>query len=244
MTRLAKSVRRWLILAVIAMVGLVATGCGSSESSDDADTRVVTVTGSGEVRGAPDTLRADIGVQASGPDVSSAIDRTNASATKVIDALKAQGVDAKDIQTQEMSISPQHTNPMPGQTSTIGGYEATNTVRVIVRDLPKASQVLDAAIKAGGNDTRLGGISFAIEDDSKLVEDARARAFADAKARAEQYAKLAGDELGGVVSIEESVTGQQGPMLRDEMVAKAAPPIEPGQQTVRVQVSAKWRLTS
>lgn len=237
---------RWPLVAVIAAAAALLTACGGDGGSGDPDSRVVTVAGSGEVRGTPDTLRANIGVQATGPDVSSAIDAVNASAKKVSDAVKDQGVESKDIQTQEMSISPEYVTPAPGQTSSIGGYQASNTVRVTIRDLKKASQVLDAAIKAGGDNTRLNGVSFAIEDDSKLISDARDRAFADAKGRAEQYAKLADDKLGSVVSIDENVSGQQTPYLSDERLTKSPAPtqIEPGEQTVRVNVTVKWRLKS
>ncbi|MFT4088044.1 MAG: SIMPL domain-containing protein [Gordonia sp. (in: high G+C Gram-positive bacteria)] len=229
-------------IALLAVCAMALPACGDDPGSGDPDTRVVTVTGSGEVRGAPDTLSALIGVEASGPDVSSAISAVNDAAKRVTDAVKKQGVESKDIQTQEMSISPQYTGPAPGQVSSVGAYQASNTVRIVVRDLPNASKVLDAAIKAGGDKTRLNGVSFAIEDDSKLVSDARDRAFSDAKSRAEQYAKLADDSLGGVVSIDENVTGQQTPYTH-EMTAKAVPvQIEPGEQTVRVQVTVKWRL--
>ena len=239
--RVKTGVVRWPLIAVLAAVALLVAACGDDGGSGDPDTRVVTVAGTGDVRGAPDTLRANIGVEAEGPDVSSAISAVNTAAARVSEALQEEGVEEKDIQTQEMSISARRTSPEPGQTSAIGGYQARNTVRVIVRDLPKASAVLDAAIKAGGDQTRLNGVSFAIEDDSKLVSDARERAFADAKGKAEQYAALAGDQLGGVVSIEENVTGQQTPFSREQLDAAPAV-IEPGEQTIRVNVSVKWRL--
>ncbi|MFT3663326.1 MAG: SIMPL domain-containing protein [Gordonia sp. (in: high G+C Gram-positive bacteria)] len=214
--RIRNPIGRWPMIVVLAAVAMLAAACGS-DGAGDPDTRVVTVAGTGDVQGAPDTLRADLGVEAEGSDVSSAIGAVNAAARRVSNALRAAGVDGADIQTQEMSISPRYTGPREGEVSRVGGYQAVNTVRVVVRDLPKASSVLDAAIEAGGDQTRLGGISFAIEDDSTLVSDARKRAFDDARARAEQYASLSGDELGDVVSIEENVSGQQTPFRKEQL---------------------------
>ena len=236
-------VRVGAALTGMVLAAGVLTACGSGDGQS-ADSRVVTVTGAGEVRGAPDTLRATIGVEATGPDVSSAIDQVNARAAKVTDAVKAAGVATEDIQTQQLSITPSYTSPAPGQVSTVGAYQASNTIRVIIRDLPAASKVLDDAVAAGGDQVRLQGLTFSITDDAALISDARERAFADARSSAEQYAKLSDDSLGDVVSIDEGITGGDAPVALDSRSPAAeSMVIEPGEQTVRVQVTVKWRLT-
>ncbi|GGF92271.1 hypothetical protein GCM10007304_02750 [Rhodococcoides trifolii] len=203
----------------------------------------MSVNGLGEVQGTPDTLTTQIGVEAVATDVTAAIEQANTAVTSVTDAIVAAGVDRSDVQTQQVSIDPQYSGGFSGDTSEISGYRATNTLRVTVRDLSKASSVLGDATTAGGNATRVSGVSFRIDDNSALVADARSRAFADARDRAEQYATLSGGELGGVLSITENITGQEQPMtLSDRSSASSAVPIEPGQQTVGVSVAVEWAL--
>lgn len=229
-----RRIRITAICAAAAGVVLVLTGCGSSDSDTSRD---VTVVGSGEVRGAPDILNADLGAQVNAADVSAAVDGVNAKAKAMIDAMVTAGVDRKDIQTSELSVYPEY-GP---EGRTITGYRATNSVHVVVRDLTKASAVLDAAVKAGGNDTRISNVSFDLEDNSKLLNDARARAFEDAKSRAQQYADLSGLKLGDVETITENSGGGNTPLYKESAPA-ADFALEPGQQTVSFTVQVTWNL--
>jgi len=223
-------------VAALAGTAALLSGCGSSSSPDPH--RVVTVIGSGQVQGAPDTLNSDLGVEVIAPDVSTAISTANTQAKAVIDAMVAAGARREDIRTTDVSVQPQY-----GTDQTITGYRAGNTVHLVVRDLPKASAILGAATQAGGNDTRVNSVSFALDDDSKLLADARARAFADAKARAEQYAVLSGLKLGSVKTINETSSGANtpSPKARDQLAAPDIP-LEPGTQTVAFTVTVKWEL--
>ncbi|GAC66238.1 SIMPL domain-containing protein [Gordonia soli] len=238
---------RRLALAAGAVAALLlgVTACGDDGDSGDKP-RTVTVVGSGEVTGTPDTLRADIGVEATGSDVSSALNAANTEVGKITDAVVAAGVDRKDVQTQQVSLNPQYTGTSPGGAPQISGYQATNTVRVTIRDIPKASNVLAKAADAGGDDTRISNVSFAIDDDSDLLEQARKAAFDDARGRAEQYAGLAGDSLGKVITINETTSGQDQPaaqtLQRDSSAASSPVPIEPGEQTLRFTVTVTYGL--
>ena len=109
-------------------------------------------------------------------------------------------VDRKDISTSSVSLQPQY-GP---DSSAITGYRASNSLAVKIRNLGSASQTLALIVSAGGDATRINSVDYSIDDDSQLVKDARARAFDDAKARAEQYAQLSGLELGKVISISEA----------------------------------------
>lgn len=218
----------------------VLTGCGGSGSDDEHE---VSVVGTGEVRGAPDILNADLGIEVTGPDVSSATDAANAKAQAMINAITAAGVKKEDVRTSELSIRPEYANPgAAGGANTISGYQVTNSVRVVVRDLESGSKVLNDAVAAGGNDARLSNVSYAIDDDSKLLADARARAFENAKDRAQQYASLAGMKLGKVRNISESHSGSSEPRAMKSDAAAAPMALEPGTQTVSFTVSAKWDL--
>ena len=237
----ARKIPAAIALAGAATFALLVSGCSSSSDSP----KEVTVVGNGEVRGAPDILNANVGIEATAPDVSGAVNAANERARSMIDAITGAGVAKEDVQTSELSIQPEYANPGPtGGASTISGYRATNSLRIVIRDLSKASDILDKAIAAGGDSARLNGVSFDISDDSKLVADARARAFNDAKARAEQYAQLSGLSLDSVVTINESSGGSQAPQPGTLSTDRAAAsvPIEPGQQTLSFQVTVKWEL--
>ncbi|MFE9579036.1 SIMPL domain-containing protein [Nocardia sp. NPDC006044] len=231
---------RWpAAAAALAATAALATGCGSSDAGPE---REVTVVGSGQVRGAPDILNADIGVEVTADNVSAAISRANDRAKAMTDAIIGAGATREDVRTTDVSIQPQYAGGQDGG-NTVVGYRAGNSVRVVVRDLSKASGVLDSAIKAGGNETRLRSVSFAIDDNSQLLADARARAFADAKARAEQYAVLAGVRLTKVMTITEANSrDDDGAKLSGRDSAAQSVPLEPGTQTVTFTVKVTWGL--
>ncbi|KQR97425.1 hypothetical protein ASG12_15950 [Williamsia sp. Leaf354] len=241
-----RSFRRVVVGATAVLALGLTAGCGSdspASTSPSDGPPAVSVSGTGEVEGAPDTLTAQIGVETQAGDVTAAIEASNAAITTVTNAVVSAGVNRADVQTQQVSITPQYSGALPGGTNTISGYQATNTLRVTVRDLSKASTVLGDAVSAGGNAARLSGVSFRVDDNSKLLSDARSRAFADAKKRAEEYAKLSGSDLGKVLSISENVSGQESPTADSSRSAQSlAVPIEPGQQTVSVSVNVKWAL--
>ncbi|BBX20860.1 SIMPL domain-containing protein [Mycolicibacter terrae] len=246
-THPARKVHRWsTTLALAGLVGVAVAGCDAVPSGGGADQpRQVTVIGSGEVQGVPDTLTTEAGIEFIAGDVTNAMNQTSERQQAVIDALVEAGVDRKDISTTQVSLQPQYGNAEPGGSANITGYRAGNTIRVKV-ERDSASQVLAVIVRAGGDATRINGVSYSIEDDSQLVRDARERAFNDAKDRAEQYAHLSGLRLGQVISISE-VAGGAPPQTSVGMpmprAMAAPPPVEPGQQTVSFSVTAVWELT-
>ncbi|BBY33237.1 hypothetical protein BST33_11100 [Mycolicibacter minnesotensis] len=234
--------RQSMTLALAGMSALALAGCDSAPHVPDLP-RQVTVVGTGEVQGVPDTLTTEAGIEFLAGDVTSAMNQTSERQQAVIDALVDAGVDRKDISTTQVSLQPQYGNPDNSGSSTITGYRAGNTIRVKV-ERDSASQVLAVIVRAGGDATRINGVSYSIEDDSALVRGARERAFNDAKDRAEQYAQLSGLHLGQVISISE-VAGETPPMPvgMPMRAMAAAPPVEPGQQTVSFTVTAVWELS-
>ncbi|HME48637.1 SIMPL domain-containing protein, partial [Mycobacterium sp.] len=157
----------------------------------------------------------------------------------VINALVSAGVDRKDISTTQVSLQPQY-GP---DSSAIVGYRAGNSIAVKIRELDSASNSLALIVTTGGDATRINSVNYSIDDDSQLVKDARARAFQDAKDRAQQYAQLSGLELGKVIAISESA-GPTPPTPLSMTRAAAIPvPLEPGQQTVGFPVTVVWELT-
>lgn len=239
---IAGNAKSWALGVVAAsLVAVSATACdttaGPAAGAHDG-ARQVTVVGSGQVQGVPDTLTADVAMEFTAPDVSGALNQSSQRQQAVIDALVGSGIDRKDISTTQVSVQPQFTD------NTISGYRSSNAVKVKIRDTAKASQTLALIASTGGDATRINSVDYSITDDSGLVRDARARAFDDAKNRAEQYAGLSGLHLGKVISISEQPGGSTPPPPTPmPRAAMQAVPLEPGQQTVDFSVTVIWELT-
>lgn len=230
--------------AVIVMAAVVSCDSASPEPVAE-HPRQVTVVGNGQVQGVPDTLTADVSVEFTATDVTTAMNQTNDRQKAVISALVAGGIDAKDISTTQVSVQPQY--DVSSTNSVIVGYEASNSIRVKMRKLDQASQALATIVTAGGNAARINSVSYSIEDDSKLMSDARARAFHDAEDRARQYAGLSGLTLGKVMSISEAAGSTPPPAapmpMRGGVAAASEVPLQPGEQTVSFAVTAVWELS-
>src|SRR5271170_4373689 len=227
------------IALALGLTIAVSSGCDSHSERVGDNPRQVTVVGSGHVQGVPDTLTADVGIEFTAPDVTGAMNQTNDRQQAVINALAGAGVDRKDISTTEVRLQPQYDS----SGGTITGYRADNSIRVKIHPADSASHVLAVIVGTGGDATRINSVSYSIADDSQLVKDARARAFRDAKDRAEQYAQLSGLGLGKILSISEASGGAAtAPPAPPRSGMQAAVPLEPGQQTVSFSVTVVWQL--
>jgi len=199
-----------------------------------------------KVAGTPDTLRLDASVVATAPSVSAALASANRSASAVQNSLLDNGVQKKDLQTSGLSIQPEYdytNNAAPR----LKGYQVSESISAKLRNLGKAGDAIGKAVVAGGKAIRVNGISLDLEDTGALVSSARDQAFANAKAKAEQYAKAAGRSLGDVVSIAEDVTtptpiampyAAAGALALD----KSSVPIQPGSQDVSVSVTVLFAM--
>lgn len=227
--------------AALVTAGVAATVLSGCDSAPPVQTnpRQVTVVGSGQVQGAPDTVTADVGIEVVAPDVTSAMNQVNERQQAVIEALNGRGLDSKDISTTTVNVAPQY-----GENAAITGYRASNTIAVTIRELDAAPGALSTVVDVGGNAARINSVSYSIQDDSRLLSDARAKAFEDARNRARQYAELSGLSLGRVISISEAPESnppRRMPAAPEAMAADV--PLQPGQQTVSFSVTAVWELT-
>jgi hypothetical protein len=206
--------------------------------------RGIVVTGEGEAEAPPDRARFDVGVEVRRPTVAEAREEAARVQGRVIEALRGAGVTDEDVQTSQLSIRPEYEHTQTGRN--LLGYTARNTVEVRVTDLERLSRTVDAAVRAGGDAVRLRGIRFELSDPSALRAEARREAMDEARATAEQLARLAGVELGPPLAIEETgaPTGGPRPMMMEARTAEQAPetPIEPGVSRVRVQLRARWAI--
>jgi uncharacterized protein YggE len=240
----SRFVRIFSALAAAGMAIAALSGCDkhTPTPTPGANPRQVTVLGSGHVQGVPDTLTADVGIEFTAPDVTTAMNQTNDRQQAVINALVNAGMDRKNISTTQVNLQPQYSNPGSSSNNTITGYRATNGIEIKIHPTDTASQMLALVVSTGGDATRITSVSYSIADDSQLVKDARARAFQDAKNRADQYAQLSGLRLGRVLSISEGSGSTSAPGVPAPRGMAAPVPLEPGQQTVSFSVTAIWEL--
>lgn len=203
----------------------------------------ISVSGEGTVSVPPDLAVVDGGVTSDAKTAREASEANNAAMAKVLQALKASGIADKDIQTSRLSLLPQYApqnRPNPGP-NVISGYRASNHVTVQVRDVTKVAGTLDTLVSSGANE--VGGINFMVTKASQLLDEARSQAIADARRKAEIYAKAAGVTLGAPISISEDAGGGPAPMmLRKAAAMVASAPVEQGEEVLRVNVSVSWAI--
>jgi uncharacterized protein YggE len=202
----------------------------------------ISVSGEGTVSVPPDLAQIDAGVASDAKTAKEAAEANNVAMGKVLAALKGAGIDEKDYQTSRLSLQPQYAPNRSGPQA-VTGYRASNRVTIKVHDLAKVASVIDTLVAAGAND--IGNVGFTVSQPSKLLDEAREKAVADARRKAEIYAKAAGVTLGAPLDITEG--GAPTPMFRSKMVA-AAPmavagtPIAQGEETLSVSVSITWAI--
>jgi uncharacterized protein YggE len=235
-----------LLLAAVGMLALSACAAPLANAADGIppdSAHTISVTGSGIAYSAPDMATAQVGVQTRDTDPAAAVSANTAKMTAIIDALKAQGIEEKDIQTTNFSVSAQQEYDPQGQPTGVITFVVDNMVTITVRDISKVGPVLAAVVDAGAN--TIYGVSFSAADKTGLEAQARDKAMADARARADQLAQLAGVSIDTVLSISESINSGPIPYpymayeARD-MAASAPVPVQGGQIQVGIQVQVTY----
>jgi len=237
----------FILTLVLGLLGLMAFPAAAQEEEDFG---TITVVGSGSVAGSPDIAYVEIGIEALNTDLNTAFTDANTRIDDIISALEGVGIPREDIRTTGLNIyQDRYGNPNPGPADSSTGepsptYVVSNVVRVTVRDTSIVADVIDAAVSAGAN--QLYGLTFGIEDRDALESDARADAFADAQAKAEELAALAGVELGSVIRISEGGSSGGGNF---EMARASADSfggggavVEPGQLNVNASLQVTFRI--
>ena len=205
-----------------------------------ADPHTISMTGHGEIRSQPDMAQVTAGVTTTAPTAAQALSANSARMKGVFAALEKLGVPQKNIQTSNFFVSPQYSNGDNNTARRLTGYQVNNDVTARLEDVNKLGGALDALVAAGAN--QINGISFSIQNDAPLLEKARAQAIADARLRAETYAKAAGVTLGPILSISEGGS-ETPPRPMYRMAAMAADTqIAPGEQSVTANVSVVWEI--
>ena len=216
----------WLVvIGVVMLLGMILLASCSTESSPgvsnyNSQQAGIWVSGEGKITAAPDVAILNVGIQAQETDVAQAQSEAAAAMDKLMTALTDGGIAKKDIQTTNFSIQPVTKWDDSKQQSITIGYIVTNMVTVKVRKLDQTGPIVDAVAVAGGNLTRVNGISFTIDDPASYYTQARTKAVADAKSKAQQLADNAGVKLGKLTYITES-NNSPGPIYRTDIAPAA-----------------------
>lgn len=209
----------------------------------------LSLNGVGEIAARPDMAHVTAGVVSDAETARDAMTANNDAMAKVIAALKDADIEAKDIQTSGFSVQPQYSYPQPSngrqEPPRIVGYQVSNQVSVRVRDLANLGTTLDQLVSSGAN--QINGIAFGIDDDEKLLDDARGLAVKDAVRKAQLYSAAANVRLVRILTIQESgglMPQQPMPFNARMMKAEAASaaPIETGEQAMRIEVNITWEI--
>lgn len=211
----------------------------------------ITTTGEASVEVVPNIATISLGVETERPTATDAANENARATAAIIAEIKAQGIDAKDIRTLGVTLTPVYDETADASSRvtkrTLRGYQAQNDLSVRVRQIEAAGAFARRWIEKGANN--FGGVEFDYDQKEAKYDALRGEAVKDALRKANSYANGLGAQLGRVLEIG-SPSSNQGPAPRPMMMARAAKsdaavaiPIEPGVQTLRVEVQVSWELS-
>ena len=240
---------------VVAIVGLVS--CSPGDTVVPAEIKGINisnqqegiwVTGQGKVTAVPDIAILRLGIEAQEESVAQAQSQAAEAMDSVMTALTENGVANKDIQTQYFSIRQVTRWDRDKEEEVVIGYRVTNMVVAKIRDIDKVGAVIDAVAEAGGDLTRIDSVAFTVDDSSEYYEEARQKAMADARAKAEQLAELADVRLGKPTYIYEGLqapTPRYAPVPAMEYVEEGViveTPISPGEMEISLSLQVAYAI--
>lgn len=236
---------RPLVLAAALALGAVpmSSSAQTLPAVASADGTLLSVSSNAEARRVPDIATVSAGVVTQAADANSAMRANAEQMARVVAAIKAAGIAERDVQTSGVNLNPQY-RYAENQPPAITGYQASNNVNVVVRDIAKLGRILDALVATGAN--QVNGPSFDVEDKESAYDEARKRALDKAQQRAAMYAKSLGMQVRRIVSISEG--GGFAPpqpmavmsMARAEKMADTS--ISPGENTLSVNLDVVFEL--
>jgi hypothetical protein len=231
-----------VLLLGVAALPSVAAAQQSTINQTIAGTRL-DVNATGEVTRVPDVAIISAGVVSRSATATGALQDTADRMSRVLAALKRAGVEDRDIQTSNVSLNPEY-RYVENQPPQLVGYTASNTVTIRFRDIRNSGKILDALVGQGAN--QINGPSLTVDKPEAALDEARAKAIAIGRARAELYAKSLGLRVVRVVSVNESggsyPVPPPVPMYARAEMAQAKTSIEPGEQKLQVNLMITFEL--
>lgn len=232
------------LIASAMLLATLATGAVAHPETQDRTAPIVTVRGSATATGEPDRVRIAFGVTHQATNAAAAQARTSATATAIIDAVKALELPGAVLQTQGVSVNPIYSpRNRDGSSNHVTSYRAGNTVTVRFDDVTRAGEAIDAAIRSGAN--QVNSLSLELQDDTPLRKAALGEAASAARDKATTIATSLGMQLGSLIEIREEGAAPTFPRFESRaMVASDAisTPVEGGEVSVRAAVVATYEL--
>lgn len=237
-------------LASLAIAAsLAALPAAAHEAAHAAPGATMMITGSAELSAAPDQAVITVAVEGTGTTADQAMAENTERMTSVFARMAALGLEASDLSTSGLSLSPRYDDRNSGTAPRISGYVVQNQIAVTVDDLDILGNVLDGLVSSGANS--ISQVNFALSDSAALEAEARLRAVQDARRKAEGYAMAIGTDITGVIAISE-IDMRPMPLHRTEMMSMAMAdsaetggpvPVAAGDLTVSAQVSVAFQLS-
>ena len=229
------------LLSIVLVLAMLLPCIALAETVAVADGATITVTGSASVTLKADYAQVSVGVSTKAETVEKAANENNAAIYAVIEALKEAGVAEEDIATSNYSVYAEYDySSLGGQK--LSGYNVTNQLTVIIRDMEHIGATLDKATAAGANN--IYNIQFLSTKADEAQDEATVYAVQDAMRRAKLLAGAAGLELGGIKSISDA-TPSYGIVTRSyasKLDAVAGNSILPDDASVSASVTIVFEL--
>jgi uncharacterized protein len=239
MAPLSKNCIRAVLVLVAASLPLKTP---AALAHDEPQKRTISLVATGAVKTTPDKVDISTGVTSEAKSAREALDQNTEAMAKVVEALKGEGIEPKDIQTTNFSVSPVYEQRKEGTAPFIVGYRVTNAVRITVRDTKKLGAILDKVVSLGAN--QIDSIEFGVDEAQVLKDEARKLALKNVTDNAKLYAEAAGVGLSQILSISEEESSYQprfAPAATRMEMAKNVP-IESGTASVEVRVRVTWEI--
>jgi uncharacterized protein YggE len=234
-----------VVAYLLGNAGGTAQAAPESTATDTGHPRTLVMTGTGKSIGVPDQLTFSLSVGLTRGDLKTALADATATTNRVLAALTHTGVRRADVQTTGLSMNAVYAYHSYGP-PTLVGYHVSQRAQVLVRDLARGGRAVSAAVAAGGNDVRVGGIGLRIGDQDALLAQARKAAVAQASAKAKEYAAATGQTLGQVQSLREThapaTVARPLPVYARAADLAAALPIRAGRDKLAVTVRIVWQF--
>jgi uncharacterized protein YggE len=229
-----------LLLACAALPATPAAAQAEAALAPGATRLMVVATG--EARRVPDIATIGAGVVTTAPTAVAALDQNSRQMASVLAALKRSGIADRDIQTSSVSLFPDYRQDgtSPPQ---ITGYRASNEVSIRFRDIAATGRILDVLVAQGAN--QINGPNLSIENSDSAMDEARTKALAAARGRAELYARALGKRVARVLEVSEgSVVSYPRPMMMARVAdsLQSLPPIAPGEQALSATLTVVFEL--
>jgi len=234
----------WTVMAFLIIASLFLLADTNQKINTAATTNTVSFSGEGKVVSMADVAIVNLSIVTEAATSKSAQDNNSKKSKSVVDFLKKQKIDDKDIKTLSYNIYPQYSYP-ERENPKISGYQVNQTMEVKIRILEEVSGILDGIVSAGVN--QVNNLSFEIDDPEKLKSDARKMAIADAKKKARELEKELGIDLGKIINFSESAGGFPTPIYLEAKGGMGGggdggPSVPSGENEISVNVYLTYQI--